>query len=139
MGKLRKPQPTQGKKLSLSSSVGNTQVDYNREKPTFCLRHMDVQYSITRCDVNEKASFAEALFNLSQLTWNELRSTPHRGMGCEKIERASIRRPVPLTITEDAAFLAFRFHGKKAMVGFRSNEVFHIVWLDRDYTLYDHG
>lgn len=136
---FRQPQQQKGKKLAISAAASSARIDYNREKPTFCLRHIDPNYCITACDVDEKASFAETLRNLSQLTWNELRSTPHRGLGCEKIAREAIRRPIPVGITEDVAFLAFRFHGKKPMVGYRVNEMFHIVWFDRDFSLYNHG
>jgi hypothetical protein len=60
-------------------------------------------------------------------------------MGCEKIARDAIRRPIPPGVTEDVTFLAFRFHGMKPMVGYRVNEMFHIIWFDRDFTLYDHS
>ena len=136
---FRKPQHFNGKKLAISAGADSAKIDFNREKPTFCLRHIDSHYCISSCDVNEKASFADTLRNLSQLTWSELRSSPHRGMGCEKIARDALKRPIPPGITEDVTFLAFRFHGKKPMVGYRVNEMFHIIWFDRDFTLYDHG
>jgi hypothetical protein len=135
---LRNPPPNKGKRIPLSGSA-EIRPDYNRAKPTFSLIHVDPTYCITCCDVDERASFAETIRNLSQLTWNELRSTPHRGLGCEKINRDAIRRPIPQSVTEDVTFLAFRFHGKKAMVGYRVDETFHIVWFDRDFSLYDHG
>jgi len=25
------------------------------------------------------------------------------------------------------------------MVGYRQGHIFHVLWLDRDFTLYDHG
>ena len=76
---------------------------------------------------------------MSRMTWNQLRSAPHLGMGCEKIEQNEIKRPIPAYITKDVTLLAFRFHAKKPMVGYRVREMFHIIWFDRDFTLYDHG
>jgi hypothetical protein len=76
---------------------------------------------------------------MSQLTWNELRQAQRHGIGSEKIDRKSITRPIPSHITEDVTFLAFRFSGKKSMVGYRMKEMFHIIWFDRDFKLYDHG
>ena len=76
---------------------------------------------------------------MSQLTWNEIRSAHRHGLGGEKIDRTAIKRPIPSHVTEDVTFLAYRFSGMKPMVGYRLKEMFHIIWLDRDFTLYDHG
>lgn len=76
---------------------------------------------------------------MSQMTWNELHIAPKHGAGSEKISRTAIKRPIPQHITEDVSLLAFRFDGKKPMVGYRSGPTFHIVWFDRNFILYDHG
>jgi hypothetical protein len=95
---------------------------------------------VTDCEREEQAAFALTMHRLSQLTWQEIRNAPRHGLGTEKIVRESIRAPVPPGITEDVeSFLAIRFHGKAPMVGFRSGETFHVVWLDRAFTLYPHG
>ena len=95
---------------------------------------------MTDCEREAQAAFALTLHRLSQLTWQEIRNAPRHGLGTEKIVRECIRAPVPPGITEDVeSFLAIRFHGKAPMVGFRSGETFHVVWLDRDFTLYHHG
>lgn len=134
---IKAPRATKGSKIGLDPAAAN--IDYNREKPLFSLQFIDSQYCITHCDKDEKASFADMLRAMSQMTWNELRNAPKHGLGCEKINHSSIRRSLPAGITEDVIFLAFRFHAKKPMVGFRLKNVFHIVWLDRNFTLYNHN
>ena len=134
---IKGPKLNKGSRVGLDSAAVRT--DYNRQKPLFSLQFIDPQYCITLCDKDEKASFADMLRRMSRMTWNELRNAPRHGLGCEKIDQSSIKRPLPLGVTEDVTFLAFRFHAKKPMVGFRLNDVFHIVWFDRDFTLYDHG
>jgi hypothetical protein len=52
--------------------------------------------------------------------------------------RETFRPTIPPDVTDDVNFIAFRFYAKAPMVGYRSMEVFHIGWLDRDYSLYDH-
>ena len=43
-------------------------------------------------------------------------------------------------LTEDVQrLIAFRFAGNAPMVGYRVQAIFYILWLDRDFTLYDHG
>ena len=91
------------------------------------------------CERDDQAAFACTIERLSRLTWKEIRNAPRHGVGTEKIRRDSLNSAIPGSITEDVEFLALRFSGKKAMVGFRSSEIFHVVWLDRSFTLYDHG
>ncbi len=59
-------------------------------------------------------------------------------MGLETIPAYRIERPRPLHLTEDVTLIAFRFSGKKAMVGYRQEGTFHIVWFDCDFSLYAH-
>jgi hypothetical protein len=106
--------------------------------PVFCLRHLADGWKISDCERDDQAAFALTAEKLSQLTWQEIRSAPRHGLGTEKISRDALKAAVPATVTEDVQFLAFRFSGKKAMVGFRSREIFHVVWLDPSFTLYDH-
>jgi hypothetical protein len=135
---IQKPTPNKSKHIQLLRRASD-KIDYNRVKPTFCLWYIDRLYCISCCDHEEKAGFADTLLQLSQMTWNEIRSAHRHGLGGEKISRDAIKRPIPEHVTDDVTFIAFRFSGKKPMVGYRMKEMFHIVWLDRDFTLYDHG
>ena len=70
----------------------------------------------------------------------EITNLPKKGQGFEKIPRGQILAGIPAQITEDVTdFWAFRFHGKAPMVGYKSGEVFHVLWFDPDFTLYNHG
>jgi hypothetical protein len=95
-------------------------------------------YSVNCCQTDEQAALSSKLFMLSRLPWRELRQAHRHGLGYEKIARHSIKAAIPVSIPPDANLIAFRFHGKAPMVGFRQNRVLHIVWLDRDFTLYPH-
>ena len=79
------------------------------------------------------------LYKLSQLSWRELRLAPRHGVGYEIIDHSSFRVPIPKHITEDVDMIAFRFSGLKAMVGYRDEAIFHLVWLDRSFKVYAHG
>ena len=52
------------------------------------------------------------------------------------LDKCTQEERIPSVITPDVKILAFRFC---AMVGFRDGVIFHVVWLDRGFTLYDHG
>jgi len=79
------------------------------------------------------------LDRLSQLTWAEISKSPKHGLGYEKIAKTSIRAPIPKHIKDDIVFIAFRFYGKAPMVGYRQDAIFHILWIDRNFTLYEHS
>jgi hypothetical protein len=113
----------------------------DQQPPLFSLRYLDRRtYSLSSCQQREKAAFADTLDHLSQLPWSELRLSPRHGLGYEQIPRHAIRAPIPTHVTEDVQrFIAFRFFGRAPMVGYRVQAILYILWLDRDFTLYDHG
>jgi hypothetical protein len=111
-----------------------------QEHPIFCLKYLDRKYySLSVCTKEEKAAFADTLDRLSQLTWAEISKSSRHGLGYEKIAQNSIRATIPRHIKDDIIFMAFRFYGKAPMVGYREDIIFHILWIDRDFTLYQHS
>jgi hypothetical protein len=127
------PKPTTGTRVGTHDAPTT---DWQESPPAFCLRYMVAAYSVDSCNKDEKAALADAMWRRSRLTWKELRSAHRHGLGGETIK--SINRPRPSVVTEDVTLLAFRFSGPKAMVGFRVGRIFHVIWLDHDFTVYDH-
>lgn len=114
-------------------------VSTDRQKPIFCLQSLQGEFCLSKCEKDEKAAFADTLHQLSQRTWVELKQINRHKAGFEIIDRKKIRSGIPDFVTPDTNLIAFRFSGLKSMVGYRLRSVFHILWLDRDFTLYDHG
>ena len=137
--KLRQPQARGGGRIKAPPQPAESRPD--DEPPVFCLRYMHSDYSVGACEKEDRAAFADTLFDLSQLTWGQLRQSGRHGKGYEKIPREQLRVPPPGKITDDVAFIAFRFSGKKPMIGFRDRDerTFRIVYLDPRCEVYDHG
>jgi hypothetical protein len=135
---LRRPPPTQGPRLRVSATADELP---DQHLPLFSLRYLDLgRYGLAACQQREKAAFADTLDRLSQLSWSELRLSPRHGLGYEQIPRHALRVSLPSHLTEDVQrLIAFRFTGNAPMVGYRVQAIFYILWLDRDFTLYDHG
>ena len=114
-------------------------VNNDNLKPIFSLEYMVNEYGVGRCDAEQKAAFADALWQRSQLTWRQIIQAPRHGLGSEKIYRSSIAVGIPPAISEDVVFLSMRFYSNAPMVGFRVGQIFHIVWLDTGFSVYDHG
>ena len=117
----------------------NARSNPNSLVPKFSFEFLSKSHCISSCQKDEKAALTDRLHQLSQLVWQRIQESSRHGQGCEIISRASMRVSIPDCITEDTNILAFRFFGKAPMVGFRREEVFYIVWLDRDFTVYDHS
>ncbi|MCB2218429.1 MAG: hypothetical protein KQH59_20405 [Desulfobulbaceae bacterium] len=139
MGKFR-ARKDQGKKINYKDrgDGSSDQIPPEKLPPIFSLRDLEKNYCVLKCELQDKAAFADTLRKISALTWAELKSNPRHSLGYEKISRSSLKVAVPGKISADVSFIAFRFSGKKAMVGYRDKEVFHILWLDRNFSVYNH-
>ena len=134
--KLKKQTGKSGGKVRITETP---QTPSDDKHPIFCLQYLSRDFSLANCNREEKAAFADTLAHLSQMTWGQLRFAPRHGAGYEKIDRDSIRADIPAHLLEDVShFVAFRFYGLAPMVGYKENEVLHVVWLDREFRLYDH-
>ena len=96
-------------------------------------------YSVGCCSQEERAALATKLFELSQITWSTINGSNRHGMGCETIKRSSFKVSLPTSVTDDVTLLAFRYNGKKAMIGYRDGRVFYVLILDWNFTAYNHG
>jgi hypothetical protein len=111
-------------------------------RPVFSFHYLNKDYCISKCEKPEKVGLADALRKLSQFPWSELKGVQAHGLGYERIDRKDMRVAIPSQITNDIDIIAFRFSGKKPMVGYRDardRKLFHVVWLDRKFKVYNHG
>jgi len=138
MAKMKGKDPKKGKRIAPPPDLPSTP-NYDLEPPVFCFRYLDKTHGLDSCDKDEKAALVSTLYELSQLSWRELRRAPRHGLGYEIIARKSFRVSIPKHITEDVNLIAFRFSGLKPMVGYRDEGIFRIIWLDRSFKVYDHG
>jgi len=107
--------------------------------PIFCLRYLQRGYDVDDLSPDDQRGLIRRLRILSQLEWSEIEQSPRHGVGKENIDQIAIRQPLPSVVTKDITLWAFRFSGKKPMVGFRSGAVFHILWMDHDFSVYQHS
>lgn len=126
-----------GKRIATPSQTRD--ISPEQQKPVFSLYYLRRDFCLSACSKDEKAAFADTLHKLSQITWNEISSSSRHGAGYERIRKDAIRSGIPAHLREDVNFIAFRFFGKAPMVGYRDENIFHVVWIDRAFSLYDHG
>lgn len=105
----------------------------------FCLRNLQNGYDVDDLQAEDQCLFLKRLRHLSKMKWLEVINAPRHGAGKEKINTNSIQVAVPRFVTDDVDLWSLRFTQRKAMVGWRSGDVFHVVWIDHNFTVYNHG
>lgn len=128
--------PFNSKKIPSNDSSGSTEGYY----PYFSFEKMqpNTGYSVGCVDKDNKAALAGKLYDLSQITWAQIRASGRHQLGHEIINRASIKAPLP-PLTDDVNILAFRFNGKASMLGYREGRIFHVLLLDWKFDAYPHN
>lgn len=121
MTRIKKPPYDRGKKVAARIDEA---LPPEQQPPLFSLRYLDGKYCLSACNKDEKAAFADTLHKLSQLTWSQIRQSPRKGSGYEKINRKDIGGRIPPHVTDDINFIAFRFFGEAPMVGYRDGGIF---------------
>ena len=135
--KIASPQISQGQHVQVPTG---TDKPADQSPPVFSLEYMNSgKYGLHACNQRERADFAVALYRRSQLTWNDIKCAQRHGLGFETLPRNAVRASVPKHVTPDVKIIAFRFSDKRPMVGYRQRRTFYVLWLDRDFTLYNHG
>lgn len=128
-------------KSLLRGAAQQSSLSTNQKNPLFSFQYLDSHYSIQNCEKDDKAALSDQLQLIGSRKWQELQQAPKQGIGYEKIERNSIKAAIPSHLKNDDAvnFLSFRFSGKKPMIGYRADQTFYVIWIDRDFSVYNHG
>ncbi len=78
--------------------------------------------------------------NRAGMTWKEISLAPRHGLGIEHLPVSEIRAPLPPAFEGHEKVMVMRYNGKLPMAGIRVRDVFHILWIERQFgELYDHG
>jgi hypothetical protein len=107
----------------------------------FCLHHLHADYDVRALDDKDKqAQLALTIHQCAQMRWIDIHQAGRHGAGTESIPADQIRAPIPPKFADQEKFTAFRYHGKLPMVGVRINDVFHLLWIERQFgEVYDQG
>jgi hypothetical protein len=115
------------------------QVDNSEARPpVFSFEYLQSGWCIQDCESLERSKMLERLRILGQLPWKALRQAHKHGYGTETIAPGSLKVGIPSFVTADVRLLAFRAFEKVAMVGYKQDRIFHVIWIDREFKLYQH-
>jgi hypothetical protein len=128
-----------GKIKEVSSSSSSDWFYSDKSNPAFSLKYIQKKYSIENMPDDEKISLINRLSILSKMSWGDIKTAPRHGLGQEQIKRDSFNVAIPDFATPDVKFLSLRYNGKKPFVGFRDGKIFYILWVDYNFSVYNHG
>jgi hypothetical protein len=99
----------------------------------------DNNYSLDSCTNDEKISLITKLAHYSKMTINQIRNNSKHKAGVEFLSIKFVKDTIPLRFSSDHTDVAIlRFSAMKPMVGFLERDIFYVIWLDRNFTLYKH-
>jgi hypothetical protein len=124
---------SKGKHIQPPAAAGGVSTQHEKLRFSFEKFVMNCAHP---CEHSELISLIDRLRQLSGITWADVLQSHKHGFGTEKIAQYALK--VTLPVTPDVDVLAFRFEGKKPMLGFRDGAMFYVLWLDRDFTAYKH-
>jgi hypothetical protein len=61
---------------------------------------------------------------------------PREGLGTETLDRNSLDESPPDHVTPDVRLLALRFGRGARVIGYRDDEILHIIWIDPHHKVY---
>jgi hypothetical protein len=126
----------------------NATPDVQSARPWFSFRHIcQKDFCVKKCSIEKFKSYADKLRILSELDWKTIESSPSETNGFELIPVRNIKGSLPDRFSAHENVWVFRFGGpgrvasktSGRIAGIRDKDRFFVLFIDRDFTLYDHG
>ncbi len=120
--------------------INPNHIDKNNDKyPYFSFRYICIKkYCMNKCNFKQLKSLTNTLRILSNLEWRQIEKEDHKKNGYEPLPQNIFKPSMPNIVNENERILIFRFN-KGRIAGIRRDNKFYILFIDHDFTLYDHG
>ncbi len=134
--RIKSKAPLQGLKVRAHDAPHQS---WDKRPIVFSFCNLAHSHCVEQCTDGEKVHVLDALWKRGRMTWAEIKQAPRHGLGCEKIAQNSLQVPLPVCVTPDTTILSFRCIGLAPMIGYRDEDRFHILWIDREFNCYNHN
>ena len=123
-------------------AIGKDKSD-NLDYPIFCFKYLQEVSFPNSKDFDLLCKFIIRLKKLSELGWEEIRTSPKHSFGTEQIPYTQIKPKdkLPSFVTPETKLTIFRAHGdNRTFAGIQEKNIFHIIFIEANFgDLYDHG
>jgi len=122
-----------GKKISPDAFKVVDSGSTDNQNPVFsfqftCANH----FQLSDWQHDELKGLISKLRELSGKRWVEIKSLK----GFKPVDPATFSKQLPQNVPQDATIFECRTSGKARLFGYRINNIFHIVWFDRNHQVY---
>jgi hypothetical protein len=126
-----KPKPKKSK-INEKAIIRHSE-NAGKENPVFSFLHVcDNHCLLSAWQGQELLELISTFKTMESLTWNDLVLKRHRGLDYRKEEEYT--KPLPPVVSQDVDVCRVKVDGnKKRLWGYRTNNVFRILWFDREH------
>ena len=122
--------------LADAAAAGKASGD--KQYPKFSFEFLSGDYCLSKCETREKSSLASKLHQIGRQSWGDLRRLG-RNNGFEPIPAKQLSCRIPEVFRNEPSSLVFHMAGNIPIIGFRREDVFYIIAIDRTFSAYSHG
>jgi|HigsolmetaAR203D_1030402.scaffolds.fasta_scaffold26797_2 hypothetical protein len=122
-----------GKRISREAFEAEAEGSTDHLPPVFsfafaCPNH----FQLSEWQREELKHLVDTLRRYSRMKWEEIRKVK----GFRSVDPNTFSVPLPDDISPDIVILEFRVSKRARIFGYRSKQVFHIIWFDRNHEVY---
>ena len=105
--------------------------------PKFSFEFLSGDHCLSKCEVKEKSNLISKLHQIGRQSWGDLRRLG-RNNGFEPISVAQLRCKIPEEFKKESVSIVFHMTGNIPIIGFRREDVFYVIAIDRTFKAYSH-
>lgn len=141
MSWVKTPHYSQGEKFQYK--LDETISDFDKNT-VFCFKHTDNAYDVDKLCSSSNKKFAKGFLKkiqgISKISIADVHSSDKYTWGFELLKKELLKKSLPGSITKDIQQVhVFRFADNGRIVGFYSSNIFHVIFIDVELCLWDHG
>lgn len=104
--------------------------------PVFSFRHTSSNHCLlSDWQGTELLELIDTFKKMESLTWNEVLT--HKGLQYKVIDKHS--RALPPEVSKDVSICEIRICQRKRVFGYRIDDVFRVIWFDRNHEICPEG
>lgn len=116
--------------------LANNGESSDNKQTYIALKYFDKNFEcFSEWSSDELTCFSNFIDKINQLTWKDIKN--HAGLRLKSIDNAQglPNNNIKEKLSKDITFYEMRINQRARVVGFRSNSIFFLCWLDRNHRI----
>jgi hypothetical protein len=125
-----------GKTIADCAFIAEYEQNTDNTAPTFSFKSCDEnQFTLSKWQPKEIEQLISTLKRLEHCTWQQIKN--NKGFGYKKVDPDTLNYALPEYISPDETIIELRVSKRARLFGYRSRNIYHIIWFDRNHDVYD--